>query len=173
MNTRADMVALAAALLACNGCTYVDYAFEGYTSDQVWKAMVVAAETPTYNDWKVAENNVWVDNTEYRIEIYRRLRRVLHRPESEPRREEQSWKLDIRLIGLDPPTGRLVSRGSAVPIHAQREGHRYFLDVLDLLLGVGGEAVLKDADDAVLQSLGTDEEPPPTESEAVEFIGPD
>ncbi len=65
----ASLPILAAALLTAGGCTYVDYAFEGYTSDQVWKAMVVAAETPTYSDWKVAENNVWVDKTEYRIEI--------------------------------------------------------------------------------------------------------
>ncbi len=155
----------------CTGCTYVDFTFEGYSSDQVWKAMVVAAETPTYDDWHVAENNVWVDPTEYRIEIYRRLRRVLHRPESEPRREAQTWKFDVRMIALDPPKARLVSRSAAVPIHATREGQRYFLDVHDLLLGVAGEAVLQDADDAVLQSLGTDEEPRP--SEEVEFLGPD
>ncbi len=155
----------------CTGCTYVDFTFEGYSSDQVWKAMVVAAETPTYDDWHVAENNVWVDPTEYRIEIYRRLRRVLHRPESEPRREAQTWKFDVRMIALDPPKARLVSRSAAVPIHATREGHRYFLDVHDLLLGVAGEAVLQDADDAVLQSLGTDEEP--WLSEEVEFLGPD
>ncbi len=155
----------------CTGCTYVDYTFEGYSSDQVWKAMVVAAETPTYDDWHIAENNVWVDPAQYRIEIYRRLRRVLYRPESEPRREEQTWKFDIRVIGLDPPKARLVSRGRAVPMHATLEGQRYFLDVHDLLLGVAGEAVLKDAHDAVLQSLGTDEEPPP--SEDVEFLGPD
>ncbi len=166
----ASLPILAAALLTAGGCTYVDYAFEGYTSDQVWKAMVVAAETPTYSDWKVAENNVWVDKTEYRIEIYRKLRRVLNRPDSEPRREEQTWKLDIRVIAVDPPKARLVSRGSAVPIHATREGHRYFLDVHDLLLSVAGEAELTDGHDAVLQSLGTDEEPPPTD---VEFIGPE
>jgi hypothetical protein len=156
--------------ISCPACTYVDFTFEGYKSDQVWKAMVVAAETPTYDDWHVAENNVWVDKTEYRIEIYRRLRRVLHRPGAEPQREEQTWSFDVRMIGLDPPKARLVSRQSAVPMHATREGQRYFLDVHDLLLGVAGEAVLKDADDAVLQSLGTDEEPPP--SEDVEFLGP-
>ncbi len=133
--------------LIIGGCTSVEHSFLGYSSDQVWTAMVAVARTPVYDDWKVAGNDVWVDEREYRIEVYRHLRRVLHQPEADPRRESRTWRFEIRLVELDPPLARLVSRGLGQPVDARREGNRYFLDVHELLLGVPTEARLLNTDD--------------------------
>ncbi len=160
-------------LLVAGGCTSVERAFYGYRSDQVWTAMVVAAETPAYADWTVAANDVWVDESEQRIEVYRHLRRVLHRPGADPHSETQTWRFEVRLENGNPPTASFVSRGLGLPTDAQYEANRFFLDVHDLLLGVA-EAGRQDADQAVLDSLGADEQPRTTEEvEKVEFHGPD
>jgi hypothetical protein len=145
-------VILLVATAAAGGCTSVEHTFDGYGSDQVWTAMRAAAETPAHSDWKVAGNDVWVDEADRRIEIYRRLRRVLYRPDAKPLRESQTWRFEVRLTALEPPTARFVSRGGALPTDAKREANRFFLDVQDLLLGVPGV----EPDDAVLNSLGAD-----------------
>ena len=134
-------------ILIIGGCTSVKHSFLGYDSDQVWTAMVAVARTPAYDDWNVAANNVWVDEREYRIEIQRHLRRVRYRPDTDPSRENQTWRFEIRLVELDPPLARFVSRGVGQPTDAYREGNRYFLDVHDLLLGVPTEAQLLNTDD--------------------------
>ncbi len=133
--------------LIMGGCTSVEHSFLGYGSDQVWTAMVAVARTPVYDDWKVAANDVWVDEREYRIEVSRHLRRVLYSPDANPLRENQTWRFEIRLVEFDPPLARLVSRGVGQPTDAQREGNRYFRDVHDLLLGVPSEALLLHTDD--------------------------
>ncbi len=157
--------------LVAGGCTTIERTFDGYRSDQVWTAMVAAAETPAYADWTVAANDVWVDESERRIEIHRHLRRVLYRPGADPHRETQTWRFEVRLEGHNPPTASFVSRGLGLPTDVQYEANRFFLDVHDLLLGVPGEARRYDADEAVLDSFGADEAPRPTEE--VEFRGPD
>ncbi len=159
------------------GCTSVEHSFLGYDSLQVWTAMVAVARTPTYDDWKVAANDVWVDETAYRIEVYRHLRRVLYSPDANPHRESQTWRFEISLVEFDPPLARLVSRGIGQPTDAQREAKRYFRDVHDLLLGVPTEATLTENDD-LLESFGADETMPETADDrpdvpAVEFVDPD
>lgn len=154
-------------LLVAGGCTTVERTFDGYGPDQVWTAMVATANTPSYADWKVATNDVWVDESAQRIEIYRQLRRVLYRPGADPHHETQTWRFEVRLEGHNPPMASFVSRGVGLPTDAQYEANRFFLDVHDLLLGVPAEAALQDADEAVLDSFGSDE------VEAVEFHGPD
>ncbi len=98
-------------LLVAGGCTSIERTFDGYRSDQVWTAMVAAAETPAYADWTVAANDVWVDESAQRIEIYRHLRRVLYRPGADPHRETQTWRFEVRLRGRNPPTANFISRG--------------------------------------------------------------
>ena len=139
------------------GCTTVEHSFLGYDSRQVWTAMVVVARTPAYDDWKIAANDVWVDEREYRIEVYRHLRRVLYSPDANPHRESRTWRFEIRLVEFDPPVARLVSRGAGQPTDAQREGKRYFRDVHDVLLGVPTEVTLPGNDDDLLESLGPGE----------------
>ena len=166
---------LATIVVIC-GCTSVEHSFLGYGSDQVWTAMVAVARTPVYDDWKIAGNDVWVDEREYHIEVHRHLRRVQYRPDAEPHRESQTWRFEIRLVELDPPLARFVSRGMGQPTDAQREGKRYFRDVHDLLLGLPTEARLLHTDDDLFESPGPDETMPATtddQAEPVEFIDPD
>jgi hypothetical protein len=161
-------------LLVAAGCTTVERTFDGYGSDQVWTAMVATARTPAYADWKVAANDVWVDESEYRIELYRQLRRVLYRPGADPHHETQTWRFEVRLEDQTPPKASFVSRGVGLPTDAQYEADRFFLDVHDLLMGVPAEAAMQDADEAVIDSFGADEQPRPIdEVDEVEFHGPD
>src|SRR5687767_3542074 len=101
-------------VLACatsfGGCTTIRETFPGHDADQVWTAMVAAARTPDYNHpdytqrWTVRENQVWVDEENSRIEIFRRLERDLHRPASRPLHEQREWKIQATLEERDPPT---------------------------------------------------------------------
>ena len=158
----------AVALAVISGCTSIERTFDGYSSDQVWTAMVAAAESPAYADWKVAANDVWVDESAQRIEIYRHLRRVLFRPGAEPHRETQTWRIELRLNRGNPPTATFASRGLGLPTDVQYEANRFFFDVLDLLRGVPAETGRLGADEALLDSLGADEP-----IEEVDFHGPD
>ncbi len=143
-------------LLVAGGCTSIERTFDGYNSDQVWTAMVAAAETPAYADWTVAANDVWVDESAQRIEIHRHLRRVLYRPGADPHRETQTWRFEVRLEGRNPPTASFLSRGFGLPTDAQYEANRFFLDVHDLLLGIPAEARPSDADEAEVEFHGPD-----------------
>ena len=158
----------AVALAVISGCTSIERTYDGYSSDQVWTAMVAAAESPAYADWKVAANDVWVDESAQRIEIYRHLRRVLFRPGAEPHRETQTWRIELRLNRGNPPTATFASRGLGLPTDVQYEANRFFLDVHDLLRGVPAETGRLVADEALLDSLGADEP-----IEEVDFHGPD
>ena len=128
-------------VLLLAGCTTVRQDFRGSAPDAVWAALVAAAETPEYGDelpvserWTVLENEVWADEASGRIEIHRRLVRVVHHPRSEPHRQDRTWKFRIDFkAGEKPPTAIFVSRGLAVPIQAVVEGERYFADVKTLL----------------------------------------
>ena len=79
---------------------------------------------------------MWVDESAHRIEIYRRLRRVIDQPASKARRENREWRFQVIFEPIDPPLATFTSRGLGVPSQAQHEGERYFLDVLDLLSGM-------------------------------------
>ena len=129
------------ATIALSGCTTVNHNFGSQPADQVWTAMVAVAQSPVYKDWKVSRNDVWVDEDAKRIEIYRRLRRVLAEPASKARRENREWRFQILLESTNPPKAVFTSRGMGVPSHAQDEGERYFADVLELLSGVAEEPI--------------------------------
>ena len=122
------------------GCTTVHQEFVGLPSDQVWTALVAVAQSPNYDDWTLTDNDVWVDEAAQRIEIYRRLRRVIDQPASKARRENREWRFQVIFEPTDPPLATFTSRGLGVPSQAQHEGERYFLDVLDLLSGMPPEA---------------------------------
>ncbi len=132
--SRLTVVVLAAFILPA--CTTVRQEFVGSSRDQVWRAMVAVAESPSYDDWTVTDNDVWVDEAAQRIEIYRRLRRVIHQPASKARRENREWRFQVIFKPTDPPLATFTSRGLGVPFHAQHEAERYFQDVLELLGGI-------------------------------------
>ncbi|MCH8316306.1 MAG: hypothetical protein IIA64_10070 [Planctomycetes bacterium] len=134
ITSRLMVVLLAVSMLF--GCTTVHQEFAGLPSDQVWTALLAVAESPNYDDWIVTDNDVWVDEATQRIEIYRRLRRVIQQPAYKARRENREWRFQVIFELTDPPLATFTSRGLGVPSHAQHEGERYFLDVLDLLSGM-------------------------------------
>ncbi|MBI1303472.1 MAG: hypothetical protein GC172_06755 [Phycisphaera sp.] len=126
----------AVALVAATGCTSRTQTFEGYSDDQVWSAMVAVSRAPEYDDWKIADNDVFVDEAGRRIEVYRRLRRLYVSPYSEPRKEDEEWRLQMMLErddSLDAPTVEFTTRQVTVPAHVWREADRFFAQVRALL----------------------------------------
>jgi hypothetical protein len=125
-----------ALLVAASGCTSRSTTFEGYGEDQVWSAMVAAARTPEYDDWKVRDNEVYVDESGRRLEVFRILKRLYVTPHSDPRKEEEEWRLQIVLShdgDLGAPTVDFTARQVSVPAHVWREADRYFAQVRMLL----------------------------------------
>lgn len=126
------------AVLIClmAGCTSRSANFEGYADDQVWSAMVAAARTPEYDDWKVQDNQVMVDESGKRLEIYRYLKRLYVTPFADPQKEQEEWRIQVVLSrdeSLDVPTVEFMARQVSVPAHVWREADRYFAQVRSLL----------------------------------------
>lgn len=132
-------------LFVVTGCTTLHETYPGHPPEQVWTALKAAAETPDYSEWVVDANEVWVDEDEQRIEIYRKLDRILYRPGRKPLRENRNWRFQVILESTDPPQATFTSRGWAVPAHAREEGLQYFDLVWDVLGGRPEE--LEAADD--------------------------
>ena len=134
------------------GCTTMQQSYPDSTPGQVWSAMIIVARDPTYTDWGIVDNNVWVDQENSRIEIYRNLRRDLHDPVARTRTERREWRFEVVLQEIKPPLVAFVSRGTAVPAHAREEADRYFTELYTILSGSGPLR-----EDEILDSMGTDE----------------
>jgi hypothetical protein len=118
------------------GCTTRSQLFDGYSDDQLWTAMVATARSPEYDNWKVSDNEVFLDDSSRRIEIYRVLKRTLVSPYSDPRREEAEWKFQVVLTRdeeLDQPLIDFTARQLTVPAHVWDEADRYFQQMRTLL----------------------------------------
>lgn len=141
MISRLSLLLAALALTASAGCTVQRMSFPGHDPEQVWTAMVAVAQTPDYGHedytkrWTVRANEVWIDPDRSRIEVYRRLERILHRPASRPLHERREWKFSIAMEADDPPTVTFVSRSAAIPAHVWDEAQRYFDEVWQVLGG--------------------------------------
>lgn len=96
------------------GCTTQSAAFPGRSPEQVWTALVTVSEEPQYDNWVLIENNVWVDSNYDRVEIYRRLRREVHRIESPTIREDELLELQFVLERTEPPVVTGVVRNPMV-----------------------------------------------------------
>jgi hypothetical protein len=140
------------------GCAGIKHTFEDQDAEHVWKAMVAVAEQPRYDDWTIVANDVWVDEADHRIEIHRSLDRRLHAPQAKPRREQRTWRIEVRLLGTDPPQATFASRTTSVPMQLQAEASRYFDDVAEVLSGLPGASEFEPRDQDLLDSLGLDEE---------------
>jgi hypothetical protein len=124
------------------GCTTRTQVFEGYADDQLWSAMVASAKSPSYDDWKVMDNEVYADEQRRTIEVYRVLKRTYVAPEAPVREEERAWKFQI-VLGHDPealaPAIDFTARQLSVPAHVWREADRYFVQMRLLLSDAGGK----------------------------------
>jgi len=151
------------AITSLLGCTSRSQVFEGYGDDQLWTAMVATARAPSYDDWKIDENEVFVDDAQRRIEIYRVLKRTYVSPYSDPRKEEEEWRFQIVLARdaeLDQPMVDFTARQITVPAHVWDEADRYFAQ-MRLLLG----PVKSPAADAPATTEEPTPMPPPLEPE--------
>jgi hypothetical protein len=142
MNIRHLHLPLFAVLpLVLTGCVTQRTTFENRDADEVWTAMVAVAKTPKYQSedpakrWHVRENQVWVDEANNRIEIYRKLDRILYQPASHPRYEDREWKFEVALEDRNPPTVVFRDREMGIPSHTWDEADHYFAEVRDLLAG--------------------------------------
>ena len=122
-------------LFLMGGCGSTTASFPGKDVSQVWSAMITVAEAPEYPQWRVIENEVWVDSQTSRIEIMRILRRDRVRYGEQPKRESETWKFVVSITKSNPPTVKFLARQAAVPAHVWSEADRYFTDVRNLLEG--------------------------------------
>lgn len=175
-NARAWILGLIATAFTA-GCTSVTETYPAHESAQVWTALIAVAETPEYDApdpadrWWVKENAVQVFDDESRIEIYRELDRMLHRPGAKPEREFRRWKLQVRFVSEPVPSATVTSRGAAFPVDAQEEIARYFADVRDLLAGGGSAIAAPAADDEPVPSAVPDAGEPMVDIEILEPDG--
>jgi hypothetical protein len=146
---------------ALSGCTSTQETFAGHDADHVWTAMVAAAREPDYSSaedyterWTVRENQVWVDEANRRVEIFRRIERDLYRPASKHLHEERQWRFQAVLEQRDPPTVSFTSRQVGVPAHAWDEAERYFDAVWQVL---GGRPGHEESDQSAPSEPVTDE----------------
>lgn len=134
---------LFALLLLLGGCTAVERDFAGVPADQLWTALLVAAESPDYESqpparrWFVRRNHVHADAAARHISIERELHRVTLQPTTRPVAERRRWRLELTLIERDPPRVRVTSRGWSTRAAAVEEADRLF-DELAMLLSAGG-----------------------------------
>ena len=122
--------------LGLGGCVTRTQPLSGYSSDEVWIAMQAVADSPSYDDWHIVQNDVYANDDTRSIEIYRELKRVYVSPTSDPQKQERDWRFQILL--LEDTETRLFSidftaRQLAVPAHVWDEADRYFAQVNALL----------------------------------------
>ena len=117
-------------LSALTACGTKDREFPGHSRDQVWKAMVQAADDPRYADWIVVENQVWRDDLHSRLEILRNVRRDVMVSGQAPKREETEWRFSAELTDTDPPAVEFSTSTITVPAHFWLQA-RHYLDEVD------------------------------------------
>lgn len=123
------------------GCG-VDATFPGRDPDQLWRALKAVAEQPEYGhqdptkEWTLVENVVRVDEELRRIDIDRRVKRLLHRPRTKDLYEDVHWSFQVQQYPTDPPSVHFQANEPELPTKVQFEGDRYFTEVRFLLSGL-------------------------------------
>lgn len=126
----------------CGCATGESQSFPGYDGRAVWTALTAVAQTPSYDDlepgkrWLVDENQVWVDASSARIEIFRRVHRMEGKRITKQHRNERTWRFQILFSNGNTPSAIFHARGLSIPMQAQDEADRYFADVRELLRGI-------------------------------------
>ena len=129
-------------LIVCMAGCGVDSTFPGHDADQVWRALKAVAEQPNYDhvdptkEWTLVENIVHVDESQRRIDVQRRVQRLLHRPRTQSLYEDVHWSFQIQQFATTPPSARFESNDPELPTKVHFEGERYFAEVRLLLSGL-------------------------------------
>lgn len=163
--------------LSATGCTSHQMSFKGHDPDAVWKALVMTAQSPDYDDmepayrWDVRENEVWVDPATGRIEIYRRLHRTVTKPVKLKRTEDREWSFHVSFDPDPAPSAMFDCRQSALPAWVQAEADRYFASVMRLLEGMDAEVDMPALPET--QPAPPETQPSEVETELEELLEPD
>ncbi|MDZ4831139.1 MAG: hypothetical protein SGJ09_13205 [Phycisphaerae bacterium] len=138
---------LASAISAAGvvGCSSHTESFPGKSRDQVWTAMLAAANEPTYKNWHVIENDVWAYEADSRIEIWRLLRRYKDSGAQWPRLEDSEWTFSVVLEATEPPSASFTNRSMGIPSHGWEQTDRYFEQVWEILGGRSANRALTPA----------------------------
>lgn len=128
-------LALGGIVLSAAACTSHTETFEGKSREQVWTAMLRAAENPVYTNWHVIENDAWGYEDDSRIEVWRLLRRYNDKQNQWARLEDTEWTFTIVLLDTEPPSATFDVRNVCVPSHGWEQREAYFNQVWDLLGG--------------------------------------
>jgi hypothetical protein len=134
-------VGFAVLLAFAGGCTSMRRSYPGRTADEVWTAMKAVASEPNYHSedyhkrWIVRENNVWADEQNRRIEVFRSTTRAMYQPGADPQVQNREWRFQMVLQSTDPPEVKFVSRGFSAPSWAYTEAERFFDDLGSMLAG--------------------------------------
>lgn len=190
--TIAGLAALACLVFAAGvaGCSQTR-TYSGHTRDEVWTAMVAAAQHPRYRDWIVMDNRVWTDEAGERVEIWRELKRDVVLPGQDPYREEAQWRLRSTLEeGRDDAPVVLFSTSDlCIPAHFWLQADHFFdevharlsraaapapitvpmdvpLDPLDPMLLPPSSVSGKDTREDIVDSVPAPGQPPPAPSGA-------
>jgi hypothetical protein len=138
----AAFLVLVALALSVPGCTVYERTYPGRSADQVWTAMIAVAEQPSYDSeewgkWHVMSNDVWVDEPQARIEVYRKLRRVVYNAGMvRPDEQDRTYRMTVKLRDAGTPRIHFETRAIELPTDGFTESQRYFDDVGALLEGV-------------------------------------
>ncbi len=145
MTRRGQTLLLIGVFALIAGCTSKSAVFPGRSPEQVWTAVVAVAEQPHYDRWVVAENNVWVDPTNDRLEVQRTLKRDLHRQDSPAVREVEKLEMQIVLERTEPPAVTATMRNSMLRGKAIIAIDHFFNEVRELLGGGVAKDMATDA----------------------------
>lgn len=98
--------------------------------------MQAVADSPSYDDWHIVQNDVYANDDTRCIEIYRELRRLYVSPYADPQKQAEEWRFQIALQQDTEegfPSIDFTARQVAIPSHVWDEADRYFAQVTALL----------------------------------------
>ncbi len=148
------------ALLVAAGCGTTSRVYPGVSREVLWQAALGAARHPQYADWFVAENGVFVDETDGRIEIFRELKRDRAKPGAALKRESETWTLAVTVDTADRiPKVRIESRNTLRAKGFLAQADHYFAEIDTRLAQAGPAAAVEPVANASTGAAGRLEGP--------------
>ena len=129
------------AIILLSSCSASSKTWKGYSSDEIWTAMIAVAKSPDYsadnprNRWHVLENVVQINTEDSEIKIHRILRRSIKLAMQSVQVDNREMILKISLENNEFPEVKFEELSSQIiPARALNESHLFF-NQLDELLG--------------------------------------
>lgn len=129
--SRVAVAFCAAIALSMTGCSTMSRDYPGVGRDALWNAAVGAARHPSYSDWVVAQNGVFVDEAQGRIEVFRELKRDFAPPGAGLERQSETWTFSVRVDMTDTVPKVLLDSRSGLRTPAFRRQGDHFFEQID------------------------------------------